>query len=84
MKRTIALILALAILPALMLAAGGQGESGGGKVIPELKLSIDYDQSTTDMFKEHGVEGLRMKQLVYNGITELDQNFNVVPGLAEK
>jgi len=83
MKKTLVLILMMT-LPAFFLAAGSQGESAAGKVIPELRVSIDFDQATTDMFKEHGTEGLRMKQLVYNGITELDQNFNVVPGLAEK
>jgi ABC-type transport system substrate-binding protein len=84
-RKLITGIFALTILPALILAAGGQqGPAAGAKVIPELRISIDYDQTTNDMFKEHGVEGLRMKQLVFNGITELDQNFNVVPGLAER
>jgi ABC-type transport system substrate-binding protein len=52
-------------------------------VIEELRIGMVNDQSSTDMFKAHGVEGLMMKQLMYNGLVALDRNFMIVPGLAE-
>jgi ABC-type transport system substrate-binding protein len=53
------------------------------KVIEELRIGMVNDHSSTDMFKAHGVEGLMMKQLMYNGLVALDRNFMIVPGLAE-
>lgn len=52
-------------------------------IIEELVYGMSADNDTNDMFKAGGVQGLYMKQLCFNGLTELDENFNVVPGLAE-
>jgi peptide/nickel transport system substrate-binding protein len=73
-------------LGSALYAGGGQeeGEMEGDYEIPLIRIGMVNDQGTTDMFKEHGVEGLMMKQLVYNGLVELDENFGVVPGLAER
>jgi ABC-type transport system substrate-binding protein len=88
-KLAVFLLVFLFALSSLVFTGSGKKDGGKEEVavepgkIEELKIGMVNDQSTTDMFKAHGVEGLMMKQLVYNGLVALDKNFMIVPGLAE-
>jgi peptide/nickel transport system substrate-binding protein len=51
--------------------------------IEELIIGVDEDLSTLDIQAARGNIGLQMGALFYNGLTALDENGNVVPGLAK-
>jgi len=58
-------------------------EAPAAKEIEEFTIALTADNDTLDWFAAGGVEGLKMKQMVHDGLVGLDVNFNVVPALAK-
>jgi len=58
-------------------------EEAAAADIEEFTIALTADNDTLDWFASGGVEALKMKQMVHNGLVGLDLDFNVVPSLAK-